>query len=115
MAQLVGAEEIESLRFELSEILRNNVNTSSFDIENDVINDDRDQSQWRAIERLPSSDRVNSALFDGDLNKGNDNKRIVNVTKLGAQERHIFIEKLIKHVEDDNLRLLQKLRKRIDE
>ncbi|RZB55003.1 Pleiotropic drug resistance protein 3 isoform G [Glycine soja] len=41
-------------------------------------------------------------------------KQVVDVRKLGAQERHTFIEKLIKHIENDNLRLLQKFRKRID-
>ncbi|XP_076900742.1 pleiotropic drug resistance protein 3-like isoform X4 [Bidens hawaiensis] len=40
--------------------------------------------------------------------------KVVDVTKLLAPERHMFIEKLIKHIENDNLRLLQKLRKRTD-
>ncbi|EXB53834.1 Pleiotropic drug resistance protein 3 [Morus notabilis] len=50
--------------------------------------------------------------------KGNENcavrinengKRVVDVTKLGAQERHIFIERLIKCIESDNLRAGVKL------
>lgn len=41
-------------------------------------------------------------------------KKVVDVTKLGGHERHLFIEKLIKHIENDNLRLLQKLRQRIE-
>ncbi|CAM8903086.1 unnamed protein product [Rhodiola kirilowii] len=41
-------------------------------------------------------------------------KKVVDVTKLGGHERHLFIEKLIKHIENDNLRLLQKLRARME-
>ncbi|PQM37980.1 pleiotropic drug resistance protein 3-like [Prunus yedoensis var. nudiflora] len=43
-----------------------------------------------------------------------EGKRVVDVTKLRALERHLFIEKLIKHIENDNLRLLRKIRNRID-
>jgi hypothetical protein len=62
---------------------------------------------------------MTTALFeeqDGTAGNGDvkGGKRIINVAKLGAQERHMFIEKLIKHIENDNLRLLHKLRKRID-
>ncbi|KAK9991983.1 hypothetical protein SO802_026968 [Lithocarpus litseifolius] len=53
-------------------------------------------------------------LADVGADEDANGKHMVDVTKLGAQERHIFIEKLIKHVENDNLRLLQKLRRRID-
>ena len=73
--------------------------------------------QWAAIERLPTFERLRSSLFDnnGDVG-GTDNKgkRVIDVTKLGAQERHLFIEKLIKHIEHDNLLLLRKIKNRID-
>uniref|UniRef100_A0A7N2R0V3 ABC transporter domain-containing protein n=1 Tax=Quercus lobata TaxID=97700 RepID=A0A7N2R0V3_QUELO len=73
--------------------------------------------QWAAIERLPTFERLRSSLFDnnGDVG-GTDNKgkRMIDVTKLGAQERHHFIEKLIKHIEHDNLHLLRKIKNRID-
>ncbi|KAK8597980.1 hypothetical protein V6N13_095372 [Hibiscus sabdariffa] len=36
------------------------------------------------------------------------------ISKLRPQERHVFIEKLIKNIEKDNLQLLQKTRKRLD-
>nr|GLL29378.1 pleiotropic drug resistance protein 3-like [Ipomoea trifida] len=67
--------------------------------------------QWAAIERLPTFDRLRSAVFDEENKQG---KRVVDVTRLGGVERHMFIEKLIKHIEHDNLRLLKKIRKRID-
>ncbi|XWS73140.1 hypothetical protein CRYUN_Cryun02cG0099900 [Craigia yunnanensis] len=38
----------------------------------------------------------------------------IGICKLGAQERHVFIERLIKNIEKDNLQLLQKTRKRLD-
>ncbi|KAM0962434.1 hypothetical protein ACFX2A_022042 [Malus domestica] len=81
--------------------------------------DEEVQLQWAAIERLPTYKRCRTALFDfdggvGGGGKEHAGKRVVDVTKLKADERHLFVEKLIKHIEHDNLRLLQKLRERID-
>ncbi|KAB2084907.1 hypothetical protein ES319_A05G365300v1 [Gossypium barbadense] len=39
---------------------------------------------------------------------------VVDIKKLSAEERHVLIEKLIKSIEKDNLRLLHKTRKRLD-
>ncbi|EEF43177.1 ATP-binding cassette transporter, putative [Ricinus communis] len=121
MAQLVGPDEIESFRIELAELGRSirssfRSHVSSFRSISSVAedNDEQTQLQWAAVERLPTLRRITTALFeetDGSDSKG---KRIVDVAKLGAQERQMFIEKLIKHVDHDNLRLLKKLRKRID-
>lgn len=83
--------------------------------------DEETQLQWAAIERLPTFRRLRTSLFDvGDSENGTSSgkegggKKVVDVTKLGADERRLFIEKIIKHIEHDNLRLLQKLRDRID-
>ncbi|CAL5329999.1 unnamed protein product [Camellia sinensis] len=78
--------------------------------------DDECALQWAAIERLPTFERLRSSLFDENDGSNVDaqGKRVVDVTKLGALERNMFIDKLIKHIENDNLRLLHKLRKRID-
>ncbi|KAK9288908.1 hypothetical protein L1049_017377 [Liquidambar formosana] len=74
--------------------------------------------QWAAIQRLPTLERVRTSVFDNNHDecstKEFEGKRVVDVTKLGALERHLFIEKLIKHIENDNLQLLQKQRERID-
>ena len=73
--------------------------------------------QWAAIERLPTFERLRSSLFDNNGDVGdadNKGKRVIDVTKLGAQERHLFVEKLIKHIEHDNLHLLRKIKNRID-
>ncbi|XP_073149762.1 pleiotropic drug resistance protein 3-like [Henckelia pumila] len=130
MADLVGTDEIESFRHELSEIgrsLRSSFRrrVSSFRSNSELSNasdvhdlDDETLAHWAAIDRLPTFDRLRSSLFDEiDGGNGPENgggKRVVDVTKLGAPERHMFIEKLIKHIEHDNLRLLRKIRKRID-
>ncbi|XP_019254763.1 PREDICTED: pleiotropic drug resistance protein 3-like [Nicotiana attenuata] len=71
---------------------------------------------WAAIERLPTFDRLRSSVFEeinGDEVNGKST-RVADVTKLGALERHAFTEKMIKHIEHDNLQLLRKIRKRID-
>uniref|UniRef100_A0A6N2LL61 ABC transporter domain-containing protein n=1 Tax=Salix viminalis TaxID=40686 RepID=A0A6N2LL61_SALVM len=126
MAQLAGPDEIESFRIELAEIGRSirtiiqepRVNVSTVKSEHGRDADDEDVLQWVGVERLPTFERITTALFEEqDCTAGNGDvkgKRIINVAKLGAQERHMFIEKLIKHIENDNLRLLHKLRKRID-
>ena len=134
MAQMIGTDNIESLRIELAEIGRSirssfQHRTSSFrssasGLSSTKGGDDDDDAdavyalQWAAIERLPTFERLRSSLFDedGDDVGANDTKekRVIDVTKLGAQERQVFIEKLIKHIEHDNLRLLRKIRNRID-
>lgn len=124
MAQLTGPDEIESVRIELTELGRSirssfrthvssfrSVSTVTSEHNNNGGDDQDDALQWSAVERLPTFERITTALFKENNDQG---KRIVNVAKLGAQERHMFIEKLIKHIENDNLQLLQKLRKRID-
>ncbi|WKA02608.1 hypothetical protein VitviT2T_020777 [Vitis vinifera] len=125
MAQLVGTDEIESFRIELAEIgrsLRSSFrrHTSSFRSSSASLKDDAVEEhdlQWTDIERLPTFERLRSSLFD-EYDDGSrvdgEGKRVVDVTKIGAPERRMFIEKLIKHIENDNLRLLQKIRKRID-
>nr|GMD03525.1 pleiotropic drug resistance protein 3 [Ipomoea batatas] len=124
MAELVGSNEIESISAELPEIgpsltssfrhhhnlsFRSNNSVLSSTTNEDVF--DEDYLLQATIERLPTFDRLRSAVFDDENKQG---KRVVDVTRLGGVERHIFIEKLIKHVEHDNLRLLKKIRKRID-
>ncbi|XP_060672517.1 LOW QUALITY PROTEIN: pleiotropic drug resistance protein 3-like [Ziziphus jujuba] len=116
------------MEMESAEINRRRINESSFHIhassfrsststkENDD-GDDEVELQWAAIERLPTFERIRSSLFDNEhLNgsKEKEGKSVIDVTKLGAQQRHIFIEKLLKDIEQDNRRLLQKLKERID-
>ncbi|WCJ30776.1 ABC transporter G family member 37 [Euphorbia peplus] len=111
MAQLAGPDEIESFRIELAELGRSirssfRSHVSSFRISS--FDRDEQVQQWDVFEEEEDDDK---ATQNGDHFKG---KTTVNITKLGAQERHMFIEKLIKHIEHDNLRLLKNLRKRIN-
>ncbi|TXG71484.1 hypothetical protein EZV62_000063 [Acer yangbiense] len=118
MAQLGGPDELESLPTELAEVSRST--RSSFRSRasgSEQHNDDDSveyESLYAAVQRLPTFERVTTALFDVNIEENVDGKRVINVTKLGAEERRMFIEKLIKHIENDNLRLLQKIRKRVD-
>ncbi|KAJ0079641.1 hypothetical protein Patl1_24562 [Pistacia atlantica] len=79
--------------------------------DDDDISDVEIAQQWGGIERLPTFDRFKAHLFDkegeGKFVDGKG-KRVADVTKLGPVERHAFIEKLIKHIEHDNLKLLGK-------
>ncbi|XP_039012083.1 pleiotropic drug resistance protein 3-like [Hibiscus syriacus] len=88
-------------------------------------NDDEVELQWAAIQRLPTFDRLRTSLFDhslldDDTSKVEDGiktggkRKAIDVTDLGALERRVFIEKLITKIEDDNLRLLKKLKERTD-
>ncbi|KAI6672613.1 hypothetical protein NL676_000519 [Syzygium grande] len=66
--------------------------------------DDDLELQWAAIKRLPTFRRLRAAVLDG---------RVVDVAKLGDSERQVFVDGLLKTIEEDNLRLLQKLRQRV--
>ncbi|KAK1592033.1 hypothetical protein Q3G72_018095 [Acer saccharum] len=77
--------------------------------------DEEIQLQWAAIERLPTFKRLRTSLFEKTSNDELQGKKLVtDVTKLGGIERRLFIEKLINHTENDNLKLLQRLKERID-
>ncbi|KAL3538281.1 hypothetical protein ACH5RR_001647 [Cinchona calisaya] len=115
MAQLVGTDETELSELGRSWGLSLQRIGSSFRSNVSVLSagkDDDEESalQWAAIDRLPTFERLRSFLFDELVDK---RKRVIDVTKLGALERHMSIEKLIKHIEHVNLRLLKKIRKRI--
>ncbi|KAL5849946.1 hypothetical protein ACOSQ4_007959 [Xanthoceras sorbifolium] len=118
---------IESPRIELAESGRSirssfTSHVSSFDtvtsVNSEQHSDDDDSSEYKllyaAVQRLPTFERITTALFDVRDEENVARKRLINVTKLGAEELRMFIEKLIKHIENDNLRLLQKIRNRID-
>lgn len=88
------------------------------------------QSKWASIEKLPTFKRIKTSFVDITQEDStsrsaretvekfgawrSSSKRVVDVTKLGAVEKRLFIDRLIKHIENDNLQLLQKLRERMD-
>ncbi|KAB2021530.1 hypothetical protein ES319_D07G145700v1 [Gossypium barbadense] len=87
------------------------------DDEDDDVGHDEVELQWAAIERLPTFKRIRTALFDQKLlNAGKDEvlgKKVINVTRLGALERRVFIDHLITIIDKDNLKLLKKLKERM--
>lgn len=80
-------------------------------------NDGREVQRPAIFETLPTYKRVEKSLFDPEhLNDGKEDlkgKTVIDVSKLGAAERHFFVEKLLKEIEEDNLRLLKKQKERI--
>ncbi|KAK8661869.1 hypothetical protein V6N13_091457 [Hibiscus sabdariffa] len=129
MARPPGSDEMQSVRIELSDIgvsIISEVSSlrslTSYGDDDDEDEADEYKSQWGAVERLPTSEQNTTALFDDKVADrkavpatGNiGRKRLVNVAKLRPDERHSLVEKLVKHVPDDNLRLLEKLRQRIE-
>ncbi|KAF5454239.1 hypothetical protein F2P56_023919 [Juglans regia] len=127
---MVGRDqEIESPRVELAEIGRSIASSSrrhtasSFRSSSGLSSAKGDADDEYGLQRaeIETFERIGSSLFDKDDNNADavDSKEkqkriVVEVPKLGDLERHVFIEKLIKHVEDDNLRLLQNIRNRTD-
>lgn len=100
--------------------------SSSFRSTSDVVaaasssEDDQVKLQWAAIERLPTCKRVRKSLFDHNLVNDSSKeenhiieRKVIDVTELGPLEHHLFIDKLITRIENDNLRLLNKLKQRI--
>ncbi|XP_044477754.1 pleiotropic drug resistance protein 3-like isoform X1 [Mangifera indica] len=128
MAQYVGVDEIEAVRIGLSELsrslkssLRRKTSTShggtSKDDDRELVSEVELAQQWASIERLPTINRLRTSLFDKEGEEkivDGEGKRVVDVTKLAPLERRVFIEKLIKHIEHDNLKLLRKIRERIE-
>lgn len=122
-------DESEPVRIELPEVGRIRSFSSSFRqqnssfrssstmaVEKEDKRDTIDASLWAAVERLPTFERLRSSLFDdirGVEVEENDRRRVVDVTKLEDVERHLFIQKLIKHIENDNLKLFTKIKERI--
>lgn len=77
--------------------------------------DEDSADQWAAVQRLPTFERLRLSLLDkNDGNEANiaKGKRIVDVTKLSAPEKHVLMEKLIG--DNNNRRLLRKIRERLD-
>lgn len=118
MAQLGGEAEQHSLRVELAEIGKSmgssfKSSSSGNEIE-DGVDEAENTPQWAEIQRLPTFKRLRSSLVDNNGEAAEKGKKVVDVTKLGAMERHLMIEKLIKHIENDNLKLLKKIKRRMD-
>lgn len=111
--------ESSSLHLDASSFRRGNSHNDEDDDEGD---DDEVELHYCAtiIERSPTFQRIRSLLFGnkqlmiGSDTKLQGEKGVLDVPKLGAHERRVFIDKLVNHVEHGNRRLLLKLKQRID-
>ncbi|KAJ7565358.1 hypothetical protein O6H91_02G066900 [Diphasiastrum complanatum] len=76
--------------------------------------DDEEALKWAAIEKLPTFDRLRTTI----IKDYTDGERVVHqefdLRNLGLAERQKLIEKLLKVTEEDNEKVLRKLRNRID-
>ncbi|XP_045830146.1 pleiotropic drug resistance protein 1-like [Trifolium pratense] len=73
--------------------------------------DDEEALKWAAIERLPTYNRLKKGLLATSHGVSNE---IIDVTKLGLQERQKLLNRLINVAEEDNEMFLLKLKERID-
>uniref|UniRef100_A0A2N9FK97 ABC transporter domain-containing protein n=1 Tax=Fagus sylvatica TaxID=28930 RepID=A0A2N9FK97_FAGSY len=78
-----------------------------------VVNDE-DELKWAAIERLPTYDRVRRGMLKQVMSNGRVVHDDVDVTKLGAQDKKVLMESILKVVEEDNEKFLRRLRNRTD-
>ncbi|KAK3139133.1 hypothetical protein QOZ80_5AG0378350 [Eleusine coracana subsp. coracana] len=94
-----------SVSLEIDDIISVQVPVQQDDEERDEL-----EVKWAAIERLPTSDRLHTALLHGS-----SELEMVDVRRLGAAERRAVVDSLIIDSSlSDNLRLLQKQRQRME-
>lgn len=76
--------------------------------------DDEEELKWAAIERLPTYDRLRKGILKQVLDDGRVIGEEVDVANLGLREKKQLMENILKVVEEDNERFLQRLRDRTD-
>ncbi|CAK9176883.1 unnamed protein product [Ilex paraguariensis] len=76
--------------------------------------DDEEELKWAAIERLPTYDRLRKGILKQVLDTGRIVHEEVDVSNLGMRDKKQLMESILKVVEDDNERFLQRLRDRTD-
>ncbi|KAK4441272.1 Pleiotropic drug resistance protein 2 [Sesamum alatum] len=76
--------------------------------------DDEEELRWAAIERLPTYDRLRKGMLQQVMSNGRIVHSEVDVTNLGAQDKKMLMESILKVVEEDNEKFLQRLRNRTD-
>ncbi|XP_030965023.1 pleiotropic drug resistance protein 2-like isoform X2 [Quercus lobata] len=76
--------------------------------------DDEEELMWAALERLPTYDRLRKGMLKQVLDNGRVGYQEVDVTNLGVQDKKHLIESILKVVEEDNEKLLRRLRARTD-
>lgn len=83
---------------------------------------DEEELRWAALEKLPAYDQLRTSILQRsvhggegeDIEKGWRETREVDVRFFGLPERQEFIDRILKVAEEDNERLLKRLRTRFD-
>ncbi|NP_001275356.1 pleiotropic drug resistance protein 1-like [Solanum tuberosum] len=73
--------------------------------------DDEEALRWAALEKLPTYRRIRRGLL---LEEEEGQSREVDITKLDLIERRNLLDRLVKIADEDNEKLLMKLKQRID-
>ncbi|KAF9614059.1 hypothetical protein IFM89_014859 [Coptis chinensis] len=71
---------------------------------------DEEALRWAALERLPTFDRIQKGILnglDGQLNE-------VDIKHIGNREKKSLLDRLVRNIEVDNEKFLQKLKERMD-
>ncbi|XP_030453705.1 pleiotropic drug resistance protein 2-like [Syzygium oleosum] len=76
--------------------------------------DDEEELRWAAIERLPTYDRMRRGMLTQVRSNGRVVHDEVDVANLGAQDKKVLMESILKVVEEDNEKFLTRLRNRTD-
>ncbi|KAM6576200.1 hypothetical protein CsatB_028037 [Cannabis sativa] len=76
--------------------------------------EEEEELRWAAIERLPTYDRMRRGMLTQVMSNGKMVVEEVDVTKLGSQDKKLLMESILKVVEDDNEKFLERLRARND-
>lgn len=90
--------------------------------------EDEEALRWAAIEKLPTYDRLRTSIiksFEGSDDHDHDHEvgghgngklgsREVDVRKLDIDDRHKFIDALLKVADEDNEKFLTRFRNRVD-
>ncbi|KAL2487195.1 ABC transporter G family member 39 [Abeliophyllum distichum] len=76
--------------------------------------DDEEEVRWAAIERLPTYERLKTAVLTQVQENGRVKADEVDVTKLDMDQKKQLMDSILKAVEEDNERFLSRLRDRID-
>ncbi|CAL1386918.1 unnamed protein product [Linum trigynum] len=89
-----------------------------FEFQRSTTEDDEDELKWAAIERLPTYERLRKAILKDAAGDGGGGGEVglqeIDVGKLGGTERKLLIESLLKVAEEDNEKLLRRIRHRTD-
>lgn len=76
--------------------------------------DDEEELKWAAIERLPTFERMRKSIVKQVLESGRFSYKEVDISKLDLQEKNKLLEGILRTVDEDNEKFLQKIRDRID-